>query len=588
MRISRSFISELVTRVDLVDLIGSYLALKKAGKNYQALCPFHTEKTGSFTVSPDKQIYYCFGCGAHGNAIGFLMNYAQLEFVEAVEQLAAYQGIAVVYEEGEHVAEPPRRDDLYALLEQVTDYYQQQLHTSERAQAYLKQRGLATAIIEEFSIGYAPPAWQNLNTFLNTPEQVTLGIEAGLVKEENGHYYDRFRDRIMFPIHDARGRPIAFGGRALTTENQPKYLNSPETSLFHKGQELYGLHRLRQLRALTRVIVVEGYIDVIALAQYGIHNVVATLGTATSKIHLTRLFRHAAEMTFCFDGDDAGRKAAWKALEEVLPLLQSGQQVNFLLLPDGHDPDTLVRADGTAGFNARLQTAKPLSDFLFETLQQQVNMSNVEGQTRLVEKLAGPLLQKMTPGLYKEALQKRLAELVPLVPVNSLANSKKSARLNKTGSILSQQTNSLREHSLAYQAIARLLYKPELSRLAQPVRTILNTANQADLNLLAKVLDLIDASPHLTPGALLEHWHDTEYESLMQQLASRNVLLLKQEDEIDLDKEFTDTVQCLQQELLKQRFDFLIRKTNLSTEEKRELQKLTLGYSPVTGETRPN
>lgn len=575
LRISRSFISELVTRVDLVDLIGSYLTLKKAGKNYLALCPFHSEKTASFTISPDKQMYYCFGCGAHGNAVGFLMNYAKLEFVEAVQQLAAHQGIAVVYEEGGDFVEQPRYDELYAILERVNRHYQQQLRGSSRAIAYLKQRGLTGQIAEEFGVGYAPPGWNNLTTLLNTQEQLVHGIQAGLIKEDHGRYYDRFRDRILFPIHDLHGRVIAFGGRALSAENQPKYLNSPETPLFKKGQELYGLHRVRQLQAQTRIIIVEGYLDVVALAQYDIRNVVATLGTATTKVNLTRLFRHATEITFCFDGDEAGRKAAWKALEAVLPLLQSGQQVSFLLLPEGQDPDTLVRAEGTQGFNARLQTAKPLSDFLFETLQRQVNMSSLEGQTHLVEKLARPLLQKMTPGLYKDALQNRLAELTPLV---SLADLEKSARL-KPGRMTSRQTRSLRDYSPAYQAIVYLLDKPYLSRLVQPAREKFGHPSQADLNLLVEVLELIEEKPHLTPGALLEHWRGTEQESLINQLGNQEVLL----NESEIEKEFEGIIQHFHQELKEQRIDFLIHKTDLSAEEKQELQELT---SPTTGGTR--
>ncbi len=375
--IPQSFIDDLLNRTDIVEVVSSRIQLKKAGKNYTARCPFHNEKTPSFSVSPDKQFYYCFGCGAGGNALGFVMDHDHLDFPQAVEDLARRAGMEVPREErgGRSKPRQPTDSPLYPLLAAAADYYRQALkgHPSRKAAVeYLKGRGLTGVIARDFGLGFAPPGWDNLLKHLggDALQQKAL-IDAGLLIEnaDSGKRYDRFRDRVMFPIRDSRGRVIAFGGRVLG-DDKPKYLNSPETPVFHKGQELYGLYEARQAnRDLDEILVVEGYMDVIALAQSGLRNAVATLGTATSEEHLKRLFRLVPSVVFCFDGDNAGRKAAWRALEATLPNLQDGRRARFLFLPEGEDPDTLVRAEGVDAFRARLQQqAQPLADYFFQQL----------------------------------------------------------------------------------------------------------------------------------------------------------------------------------------------------------------------------
>src|SRR3989344_2911744 len=415
-RIPKQFIDELLTRSDIVDVIDARVPLRKAGKDYKACCPFHEEKTPSFTVSADKQFYHCFGCGAHGSAIGFLMDYEHMSFVEAVEELAARAGLTVPREAG--AAFEKDKDtgaDLLELMREAARFYRQQLREhpqAGRAVEYLKGRGITGEIARDFDLGFAPDGWDNLLRALGKDENTREALaRAGLVvKKDSGGYYDRFRDRVMLPIEDHRGRIVAFGGRVID-KGEPKYLNSPETPLFHKGRELYGLfHGRDAIKRENRVMVVEGYMDVVALAQFGIDFAVATLGTATTRDHLERLFRHAPEIIFCFDGDRAGREAAWRALETTLPVLRDGRQASFLFLPDGEDPDTLVRKEGAAAFHARLSVAKPLPDFLFETLVKQVDLTRLDGRARLVE-LARPHLSKVAPGALQQLMQDRLSEL---------------------------------------------------------------------------------------------------------------------------------------------------------------------------------
>lgn len=398
-RIPSDFIDALLTRIDIVHLINSRVPLRKAGREYQACCPFHDEKTPSFTVSPQKQFYHCFGCGAHGSAIGFLMEYERQDFREAVEELAQQAGMQLPTD-GEAVHTGPDPRPLYDLLDQVATLYRRQLRQhpqAPRAVDYLKERGLTGEIAAGFGLGFAPPGWDFLLGTLGADAQVRERLlRSGLLIEQDGRCYDRFRDRIMFPIRDRRGRVIGFGGRVLG-EGQPKYLNSPETPVFHKGRELYGFYEARQAnRTLERLLVVEGYLDVIALAQFGITYAVATLGTATSAEHLRQLLRGAPELVFCFDGDRAGRDAAWKALETALPLATGRQQIGFLFLPEGEDPDTLIRRAGRDGFEQHLRTAAPLSDALFDRLAEQVDMSSLDGRARLAT-LAKPLLDKVPP-----------------------------------------------------------------------------------------------------------------------------------------------------------------------------------------------
>ena len=424
-KIPQYFIDDLLARADIVPVVDSRVKLRKTGKNYSACCPFHDEKTPSFTVSPDKQFYYCFGCGASGNAVGFLMEYDRLPFPEAVEKLAASLGLEVPREQlaPAQIKRQQESQSLYQLTEKAADFYREKLrdHTvSTPAITYLKNRGLSGAVCKEFGIGLAPPGWDNLLNVLGTSSEKAEQLElAGLAirrqdsdgKTEPGkrHHYDRFRNRIMFPIRDQRGRTIAFGGRVLG-DDKPKYLNSPETPIFHKGRELYGLWEARQAnRELKRLIVVEGYMDVVALAQFGIRCAVATLGTACGEDHIQLAFRHTGELVFCFDGDQAGRTAARRALEAALPHMQDGRSLRFLLLPEGEDPDTLVRQIGGERFDQLIdEQGRPLEDFLFDLLSEGINVQTMDGRARL-SKAAAPLLDLLPAGVYRQLMFQQLA-----------------------------------------------------------------------------------------------------------------------------------------------------------------------------------
>jgi len=414
--IPQGFIDDLLDRLDIVEIIDTRVKLKKSGKNFSACCPFHDEKTPSFTVSQDKQFYHCFGCGASGNALGFLMNYERLEFPQAVEHLARSAGVEVPREASNPAADKraAEKKQIYTLLEKADEFYRTQLRQHPARMdgvQYLKNRGLSGDIAREFGIGYAPPGWDNLLKALgsNTDDLKRL-FEGGMFIEREGkrQFYDRFRHRIMFPIRDTRGRVIGFGGRVLG-DDKPKYLNSPETPVFHKGQELYGLHEARQAyREIPRLLIVEGYMDVVALAQFGIRYGVATLGTACGEDNLRRAFRYTNEVVFCFDGDRAGRAAGLRALENTLPVMEDGRQVKFLFLPDGEDPDTLIRQIGAEKFTHMIELAVPLEDFLFDAVADGLDVQSMEGRARL-SKLAAPLLDKLPKGVFRELMFANLA-----------------------------------------------------------------------------------------------------------------------------------------------------------------------------------
>jgi DNA primase len=423
--IPRSFIENLLARADIVQVINQRVPLKKAGATFKACCPFHDEKTPSFNVNPSKQFYHCFGCGASGDALKFMMEYDGLSFVEAVEALAAQYGMQVPREklsakqQAQQQAKQQQQHDLYDVMHLVAKFYRHQLRdhpASSGAKTYLKQRGLSADIAKTYVIGFAPPGWDSLLSGLQADERLKQQlIEVGmLVEKEGGKCYDRFRNRIMFPIRDGRGRVVAFGGRVLG-DDQPKYLNSPETPIFHKSYALYGLYEMRQSREkFDHILVVEGYMDVVALAQFGLRNAVATLGTATTEEHLAMLFRQVSEVVFCFDGDEAGLKAAWKAMELALPLMEKERSVKFLFLPQGEDPDSMVRQEGLAGFQQRIQNALPLSEFLLQGLQGRLSfpLHSIEGRQQLVS-LAQPFIQ-LAQGLYQFLLVEALAGLVEL------------------------------------------------------------------------------------------------------------------------------------------------------------------------------
>ncbi|MFT7490841.1 MAG: DNA primase [Pseudohongiellaceae bacterium] len=424
--IPRAFIDDLIERIDIVEVIDHRVKLKKSGKNYSACCPFHDEKSPSFSVSPDKQFYYCFGCGATGNALGFLMEYERLAFPDAVESLAKLAGLTVPREENadpkqraHQQAQEQARNTLYTLMEASSEFYERQLRESDsrdKAVSYLKNRGLSGRIAKDFGIGYAPPGWDNLSGSIGSSnEKQDRLLEAGMLinNEEKERLYDRFRDRIMFPIRDTRGRVIGFGGRVLGND-KPKYLNSPETPIFSKGKELYGLYEARQAyKQLPRLLVVEGYMDVVALAQFDIRYGVATLGTACGADHLARAFRFTNEIVFCFDGDAAGRKAARRALENSLPTMEDGRKVKFLYLPEGEDPDTLIRQIGADKFTKLIEGATPLESFLFDEIGRNIDSQTMEGRAHLC-KLTAPMLDELPRGIYRELMFQQLANRTKL------------------------------------------------------------------------------------------------------------------------------------------------------------------------------
>ncbi len=594
-RIPKQFIDELLTRTDIVDVIDSYVPLKKAGKDYKACCPFHEEKTPSFTVSVDKQFYHCFGCGAHGSAIGFLMDYEHMSFVEAVEDLATRAGLKVPKEAG--VVSGQDKDtgtDLLEILREASRFYRQQLREhpqAGRAVDYLKGRGITGEIAHEFGLGFAPDGWDNLLRALGKDDASREALaRAGLaVKKDSGGHYDRFRDRVMFPIEDHRGRVVAFGGRVIddvqgrtnaaedrmsgATKGGPKYLNSPETPLFHKGRELYGLFHAREaIKRENRVLVVEGYMDVVALAQFGVDFAVATLGTATTRDHLERLFRHAPEVIFCFDGDRAGREAAWRALDNALPALREGWQASFLFLPEGEDPDTLVRKEGKDAFLARLKAAIPLPEYLFDNLMRQVDMNRLDGRARLVE-LARPLLSKMPQGVLRQMMLDRLAELsrmdVGKLPVPSggaePASSFRPAMRASSG-------GPQEPPSIVRRAIALMLQHPALAE------KLSNESELADLDLpgmplFLELYGMLKDSPTMNTAAIIESFSDSEYQHHLSRLAVWDYPALAE----NVEMEFSAVINRLRDASSKQRAERLLRKQHaqgLNQTEKDELARL--------------
>ncbi|MBC7988581.1 MAG: DNA primase [Luteimonas sp.] len=550
-RIPDAFIDDLLARTDIVEVIGTRVPLKKQGKEYSARCPFHDERSPSFTVSPTKQFYHCFGCQAHGTAISFLMNYDRLEFLDAVEELAKRVGMEVPRDA------QPRHDtddgrDLYTALDATTKFFQKQLANSDKARTYLDQREVDAGTRERFMIGYAPDGYAGLKDALGSDERrLKLLDRAGLLsKSDNGRVYDKFRDRVMFPIHDRRGRTIAFGGRVLDPEDTPKYLNSPETALFHKGRELYGLWQVRQAHSkIERLIVVEGYMDVVALFQHGVTQAVATLGTATTSDHAELLFRNAPDVYFCFDGDAAGRRAATKAMESVLPRMKDGRQAFFLFLPEGEDPDTIVRHEGAAGFDARLQHATPLSQFLFDSLAADVNLATLDGKARLAER-AKPMLAQIPDGAFGDLMQQRLTELTG---VGSRASSPETHVPVQRVRIPSNAPAP--KQSLVRGAIALLLQQPSLvSELQLPLTFA--ALRQPGVPLLVDLIETICVRPDISTGSLIEHFADREEYAALQKLASHSV----PGDEASWRKALVDTIVQLEQQARLQRVDELQEK----------------------------
>jgi DNA primase len=568
-----SFKQELLHRVDIVDVIERYVPLKKGGANYSACCPFHTEKTPSFTVSPTKQFYHCFGCGAHGNAISFLIEYQGLGYVEAVKDLAESVGMKMPEFEP-RTKKPEGGPDLYEIMERACDYYREQLKTAPRAIEYLKGRGLTGKIAARFGIGYAPEGWQSLESVFPSYADKSLK-EAGLVidPEGGGRRYDRFRDRIMFPILNQRGSVIAFGGRVLG-DGEPKYLNSPETPLFEKGRELYGLTQARSaIRAAGRAIVVEGYMDVVALAQHGIEYAVATLGTATSASHVQKLLRQTDEVVFCFDGDAAGRKAAWHALEVSLPYLADNKTVRFLFLPPEHDPDSFVREEGKEAFEKRLGDSRPLSEFLLEELKSRTDLGTAEGRSRLAHE-AKPLLQKVSAPALRLQLLKALAEAAGMT--HEEAAQLTEIRIPRGyGSKPAPLQGAERGAQLAERKPERTLLQCLLSKpgYAKELPAELLDHDSFEGSAILMVAEFCRENPNADGNLVVEHFRETELKVLLE--SSQAALLDTRFGDEQTGAEFSGAVERLQERQKRKRHDALIAKKERTPQEDAEMLELT-------------
>ncbi|MCB2428190.1 DNA primase [Methylophaga pinxianii] len=568
-QIPPQFIDELLSRVDIVDIIDARVPLKKAGKNLHACCPFHNEKTPSFTVSPDKQFYHCFGCGAHGTAIGFLMEYDQLSFPESIQELADTVGMQVPVTQ--QAALTPARQNLYDLMDKVSHYYVHQLQNHPQRQAfqdYIQQRGLSPETVAAFDIGMAPDGWDNvLRTFGNNQQSQDQLFEAGmLIKNDKGRTYDRFRDRLMFPIRDRRGRVIAFGGRVIDAEGTPKYLNSPETPIFHKGQELYGLYQARKAnRRLEKILIVEGYMDVIALAQFGINNAVATLGTATTSEHLRLLTRNAPEIVFCFDGDRAGKEAAWRAAENALPILGGNFELKFMFLPEGQDPDTMVREQGAETFHQLVRQAQSYSDFFFATLLSRVDSQSMDGRARLVE-IAKPYLRHIPAGLYRDMLEQQLADYAK---TNLATLNRHLDKPAPAPSARKVKQNAMANMTPVRMAVMILLQHPQLHE-AVPDTANLHQLDMPGLAILIQLLETMRAHPHLKTAQLLERWRDTQQAPYMEKLAIQPLNLSPEQ----LEHELIGIVSRLNKQARDERLTYLMSKplSQLSEAERMEVK----------------
>jgi len=639
-RIPQNFIDDLISRLDIVDVVSARTRLKKAGKNYSACCPFHNEKTPSFTVSPDKQFYYCFGCGATGSAVKFVMEFDGLDFPDAVEKLAGDLNIEVPREGTQQQNREPQYRELHALTQKAADFFEQQLRTSkdkDKAINYLKDRGLSGKAAKFFSIGYAPPGWDNLQNTLAPGEKndstnnktIKQLISCGMtIEKEDGRTYDRFRDRVMFPIRNVKGQVIAFGGRVLGDE-KPKYLNSPETPIFHKGQELYGLYEARKIRQkLTRMVIVEGYMDVVALAEFGIHYAVATLGTATSEHHIRRLFKVVPEIIFCFDGDKAGRTAALRAMETVIPALQDGLQARFLFLPDGEDPDTIVRKEGKEVFEKRLDNSKHLPEFLFEKIKEQVDFDTLDGKARFGQ-LAAPLISRLPTGMLKELMQQQLAQetgikqeiLAKLLPTETeKPNQHRASRqqpeqttkpqadqvsapkthisnhyddhqydnseeqdfnaddfIDTDGSAQASSSTSTPRNTkedkqlaiLTQKALTLLVKFPESAQRIEPLEDF--EPEDESERLLCEILKKLKQSPQSSSIGLLIQWTGTPFSEHLKNIANQ---VLELPEGVDPSNDIQGTLQNLRLRLLRREFQTLQNKiagnsfTSLTIEEK--------------------
>jgi DNA primase len=575
--IPQDFIQSLLARVDIVDVVDRYVKLKKAGTNFSACCPFHNEKTPSFTVSPSKQFYHCFGCGAHGNAIGFLMEYSGLAYPEAIRSLAETVGMEVPETKSHFQKGASTVPGLTARMMEALSYYREQLKKSRAAIDYLKGRGLTGEIAARFGLGYAPDGWQNLEAVFADYATADLK-DTGLVIDTEptegkpSRRYDRFRNRVMFPILDARGNVIGFGGRVIG-EGEPKYLNSPETPLFEKGRELYGLYQARRaIRDANQVIVVEGYMDVVALAQHGVENAVATLGTSTTSHHLAKLLKLADNVVFCFDGDNAGRKAAWRALEVALPVLADGKVVSFLFLPREDDPDTFVRREGKPAFQKALDEAKPLSQFLFAELASHVDMGTEEGRARFLAQ-AKPLVGQIEAPALAAMLRRRMAELARLdaEEIQALMPAKAVPR---QASAPAPARSVRRQQSLEAKLLARVLQRPDLAP-SVPVEAV--GGNAPEPRALRAALAYFQQDPARNAGQASAYFEGSEHEAVIREAIADPLLLQADSPDMDIEGEVADFVTRLRQGSAARRAEELVLRMQsgeASPEEQAEYQSL--------------
>jgi len=569
-KIPREFIDELLGRVDIVDLIDSQVPLKKTGANYVARCPFHAEKTPSFSVNRQKQFFHCFGCGASGNAIGFIMDYRHLDFVEAVEDLADFLGVEVPRETDHHPAVPNKANlsTLYQLTGQVAAYYEEQLRSGtdgKKAADYLKSRGISSECAHEFMLGYAPDQWQALAGLFDP----SLLQEAGLVvSKDNGRTYDRFRKRIMYPIRDKRGRVVGFGGRVFD-DSLPKYLNSPETVLFHKGRQVYGLYELLQKHAKPdRLLVVEGYMDVISLSQQGIGYAVGVLGTAATAAHLDLLFRFTPELVFCFDGDRAGREAAWRVMEAVFPSLKEGRQVRIMLLPQNFDPDALVRHEGANQFAERIKNAQPLSEYFFGQIAEELNLNVTEGRAQLIAK-AKPYLDKLPEGVFKSLMFGKLKSLSGSVGVGYLESQTQSATLHKGQTALPDNGRL----SSVRVAMALLLQKPSLVDKVTAKNIAWDTLGFPGCGLFDSMTRLMVKKQPANAAVLLEYYRDAPEEKIIRALAFLDLYIADER----IDEVFDDALAKLLEQANELQIEQLLakeRSQGLDDQEKERLRGL--------------
>lgn len=626
-RLPQAFIDQVLDRTDIVDVVDRRVKLKKTGKNYSACCPFHQEKTPSFSVNPEKQFYYCFGCGAGGNALGFIMDYERMEFREAIESLAQAAGIDLPAEEVDNAPQVDHQKPLYESMERATKLYEGFLRQHKdrgRVVEYLKNRGLSGEIARDFRLGFAPEGWDNLMQTLTDEDSVGHALTAGLlIENDKGRKYDRFRDRVIFPIVNQRGKVIAMGGRVLG-DGKPKYLNSPETPLFSKSHELYGLHHIRKFaKNLSRIVVVEGYMDVIALAQFGIHYAVATLGTSVGKPHLELLFRRVEQVVFCFDGDEAGRKAAFRGMEAALPMMEDGRQVKFLFLPEGEDPDTVVRSKGAQHLEHMFDTAAPLEQFLFEQMGTGIDLTTMDGKARL-SKLVAPYINQIPDGVYKTLLFKSLAERTDMdveslrrlrevqetpnnaeqasQPYTDVASAPDEDEYGQFGSIpqsdyddgdpyaamagvadLDSGFDTGFSDGVLMRALGLIALHPPAALLVAD--EMLPDSADRTANLLREVVTLVRETPDMSTAALLGYWTNTDEGEALSAAAAKEV--------IDTESEINEHLVAILNKLSRDRRVNLLRTrahelksvpyTELNNEQKRELVSLTTEIRQLSG-----